>query len=92
VAYETVISRTTGATNGHIRLTSSTAITNSTLADGSAAGEYLILTGSNVSGDVVILEGSNVWGGDLTFTNSAGDGGTVIWDGTRWVLLSWHDN
>jgi hypothetical protein len=79
-------------TVSHIRLSNAAAITNATLVSGTTAGQLLYLTGVNVSGTITIAEGSNHFGGDLAFTDQAYDAGTLIWDGTRWILSAWHDN
>lgn len=88
VTYGKVITPTTS----HIRLSNTATITNASLGSGSTAGQVLILSGVNVSGTITITEGSNHFGGNLAFTDQAYDAGELIWDGTRWVLTSWHDN
>ena len=79
-------------TSSYIVLTATTPTTPCTLISGTVAGQLLILTGINDTGSITIAEGANHWGGDLAFTNQAYDGGTLIWDGTRWILSSWSDN
>lgn len=79
-------------TSSYIVLTATTPTTPCTLLSGTVAGQLLILTGINDAGSITITEGSNHWGGDLIFTDQAYDGGTLIWDGSYWILSSWHDN
>ncbi len=75
-------------------ITSSAAITDAVIADGSVAGQLLVITNENAADDITILEsGSNlVAGGDITLTGGAYDAVTLLWDGTQWVRLSFEDN
>lgn len=75
-------------------ITSSAAITNAVIADGSVAGQILVITNENAADDITILEsGSNlVAGGDITLTGGAYDAVTLLWDGAQWVRLSFEDN
>ena len=75
-------------------ITSSAVITNAVLADGSAAGQLLVLINENGSDDITILEsGSNLdAGGDVTLTGGAVDALTLLWTGSTWSKLSFEDN
>ena len=75
-------------------ITSSAVITNAVIADGSAAGQLLILVNENAADDITILEsGSNLdAGGDVTLTGGAVDAITLLWTGSTWTRLSFEDN
>jgi len=74
-------------------ITTTGATTDITLADGSYAGQILVI--SNESANDVTLDESDSnghWGGDITLTGDAYDLLTLLWDGARWVKLSFFDN
>jgi len=74
-------------------ITSTAVVTDAVLADGVVAGQILIITNENAGDDITILESSNmVAAGDITLTGGAYDAVTFMWDGSRWVCLSFHDN
>lgn len=75
-------------------ITSTAAITNAVIADGSVAGQVVAISNENAGDDITILEsGSNLAaGGDITLTGGAYDLVTLLWDGSRWIRLSFEDN
>jgi hypothetical protein len=75
-------------------ITSSAVITNAVLADGSVAGQVLVLVNENASDDITVLEsGSNLdAGGDVALTGGAVDAVTLMWTGATWSRLSFEDN
>jgi hypothetical protein len=75
-------------------ITSTAVITNAVIADGSLAGQLLILINENAADDITILEsGSNLdAGGDVTLTGGAVDTLTLLWTGSTWAKVSFEDN
>ena len=71
-------------------LTSSAAITNAVIADGTLAGQILIMTNENAGDDIKILEsGSNLAaGGDITLAGGQDDGILLIWTGDEWIKVA----
>jgi hypothetical protein len=75
-------------------ITSSAVITNAVIADGSAAGQIVVIVNENAADDITILEsGSNLdAGGDITLTGGAVDAAMLMWTGSTWTRLSFEDN
>ena len=75
-------------------ITSTAVITNVVIADGSVAGQIVVISNENAADDITILEsGSNLEaGGDVTLTGGAYDLLTLLWDGARWIRLAFFDN
>jgi len=71
-------------------LTSAAAITNAVIADGSLAGQIVILTNENGSDDITILEsGSNLAaGGDITLAGGNDDAVMLLWTGDEWIKVA----
>lgn len=75
-------------------ITSTAAVTNAVIADGSVAGQLVVIVNQNAGDDITILEsGSNLEsGGDITLTGGAYDAVVLMWDSARWIRLSFEDN
>jgi len=75
-------------------ITSTVAITNAVIADGTVAGQIVILSNENAADDITILEsGSNLAaGGDITLNGGDYDLVALVWDGSRWIRLAYSGN
>jgi len=71
-------------------ITSSAAITDATLGDGSVAGQILMLTNENAGDNITILEsGSNLAaGGDIQLDGGNDDGVILLWTGDEWIKMA----
>jgi len=77
----------TNSTGGSITSDTTTAI-----VDGAVAGVILVICNEDAQ-DIVLDDGANTQlGGNITLTGGADDCVTLLWDGTDWTALAFHDN
>jgi len=77
----------TNSTEGSITSDTTTAI-----VDGAVTGTILVICNEDAQ-DIVLDDGANTQlGGNITLTGGADDCVTLLWDGTDWTALAFHDN
>lgn len=71
-------------------LTSTSVITNAVIADGSVAGQVVLLTNENASDNITILEaGSNLAaGGNIQLDGGNDDCVMLLWTGDEWIKVA----
>lgn len=75
-------------------ITSTAAITNVVIANGTVAGQIVVISNENAADDITILESGSqlAAGGDILLDGGNWDLVTLLWDGARWIRWSFGDN
>ena len=75
-------------------ITSTAAITNAILGDGSVAGQLLVMDNENAADDITIdkSECNLESGGDVTLDGGNDDALYVVWNGAKWLRIAFGDN